>query len=191
VSSVCRGRAAAPCPVFTGWVSAIPTCPWRRDSGAPVAVSHDRDGLWPEHLDVAVAYLPRREVAADKFPLTEPGVSFADPTENPVPCVMAQITEGLRRHTMSEIVTPSPQHGIYAAQQIAKRSMFVSGSERSNLCHHREQALLRWVGVDRSFPGSTASVAALDAPPEEVESSSMWQTLVFSSDRRKPIGAST
>jgi len=40
----------------------------------------------------------------------------------------------------------------------------------AHLVYHREQRLLRWVGVDRSFAGSASPASALDAPAEEVES---------------------
>jgi hypothetical protein len=39
----------------------------------PVAVSLDGDCLWPEHLGVAVAYLPAWEVATDRVPRFSPG----------------------------------------------------------------------------------------------------------------------
>src|SRR5215203_1775695 len=108
----CRGRAGAPCPAFTGWVSpARPpnrTCdshrirlstwscrwcwwscrlarPWCGDLGAPVAVALDGDRSWPEHLDPAVADLPAWQEAADESSPVQPEVAFAEPVEDPPP----------------------------------------------------------------------------------------------------------
>ena len=64
--------------------------------------------------------------------------------------------------------------------------------ERPHLVHHRGQDLLRRIGVDRRLSGpASPGFGAGCANPRKSNPSSMWQTLVFSSDRRKPIGAST
>jgi NhaP-type Na+/H+ or K+/H+ antiporter len=57
------------------------------------------------------------------------------------------------------------------AQEVCECPMAFAAGELPDLVHHREQALLGWVGVGGSFPVFASLGAALDAPAEEVEQS--------------------
>lgn len=49
---------------------------------------------------------------------------------------------------MLEVVAPSPQDGVEAAQQISERSMFVSPRQIPDLVGEGHKCLLRRPGVD-------------------------------------------
>ena len=60
-------------------------------------------------------------------------VSFAEPADDPPEGVMVDVTEAPFGHPVTEVVAPSPQHSVDAAQQVGESSVFVSGGERSDL----------------------------------------------------------
>jgi hypothetical protein len=69
--------------------------------------------------------------------------------------------------------------------------MLASTSERVHLGHNRGERLLGGIGVDRLLAGPTPYVSPLDAVTQKVESFVDVTDLVFSTDRRRPMGAST
>src|ERR1039457_4279949 len=138
------------------------------DAGAPVEVPCDRNRLWPEHLGVAILYLPAvQKTALQRSPVQAP-VPFTEPADYPPPCEVFEVAEGRRRHAVPEVAAPAPQDRVELAQQVSERLVPCSFRHRPHLADNRVQRFLRRIGVD-NLPGCSLLGPPLEVKAQEVK----------------------
>ena len=150
-------------------------CPRRRDPRAPESVALNGHRVGTKQLNVVRADHPTREKASHQ------GVQARDEPADDSDEVVDVLK--VRRHPVPEVVAPAPQHRVERRSSAASVPC-TAGAYGDD----RGECLLRWVGVDR-FPAMLPPTRRWTRQPRKSNPSS--QTLVFSSDRRRPIGAST
>ena len=63
----------------------------------------------------------------------QPEVPFLQPADDPPEGEEVDVAEGAFAHPVTEVVAPSPQHRVQPAEQVCKRSMLRSASQRPHL----------------------------------------------------------
>jgi len=136
--------------------------------GCPVSVALNGNRLWPEHIDAMSAESPNQGESADGLSPVQSEVTLAYPSDDLPPGVVVDIAKGLLADTVTEIVTPALQHRIESAQQVGELSTQFATGESPNSVHHREQALLRWIGIDPD-PGHQIATKKVETPTTRVK----------------------
>ena len=118
------------------------------DAGAPVEVPCDRNRLWPEHLGVAILYLPAvQNTALQRSPVQAP-VPFTEPADYPPPCEVFEVAEGRRRHAVPEVAAPAAfLRGGPLRRRLDPRVLCSSEADRENVSACDRCGATSWRGV--------------------------------------------
>src|SRR5215468_11020009 len=133
--------------------------PWGGDRRAPVAVARGAHRAGVEQRGLSVGGPPAAAaVAAAEFLPVHLAVFAADPGDDPLPGVGAQVLERRERHAGPEVGGPAPQHPVELVQQGSQRQVGVLAADRLDLGHDGLNGLAGRVGVDVVLPRAPLAV---------------------------------
>lgn len=117
--------------------------------------------------------MPRRRPPPGEVAASEPlpvgaGMLAAQPADDPVPDIGAQVAEGGLGHPVSEVVGPAPQHRVEPAQQFVERFVATLAAQGLHRGHDLPKRDLGRIGIDEVLGRASLPVTP-DAPGEEDE----------------------